>query len=482
MTSFSKKRVFTILIAFLIVFTSSCQKRTETVELRIIDRVVDKTMAYLGAYGLIGSSQDVSTNGPSRETAEKYIKDSGFNTTKFWLRVPNFQELSVRSELYGANTKQTAVRQVTENPEKIDWDFELQIKKVEPELDLCNKYGFQPVLEMVAPFAAYRTYSDEPLVREVFWRYVFLFHYWANKVKKYDFILWNLGSENPAEAGIMQADVGSDAIREAEKLTGVKVRVGAPVDDWTIQDIIAGYEGILQSDIADRLDVLSFHTHNFFDTFPKKSEYPTFLEQVRDFDELQKKYRPGKALLPYWDTGGFWRTGPGSGGYQSDHLFAGLYYISRIIWSNQGRVEVGMISRMYGAESDSLYGKGLGGLIKLKPGSGYARPGRSYYAIRLIARAAVGAKDRLEVEGLPAGSDVLALASRDKERLYLTVINRTEETAYQFRPIFPAGLSDRPCTLREFSEKLNDEVVAEGSLPSRLELKPLSAKQIIIDF
>ncbi|HUU28434.1 MAG TPA: hypothetical protein VM123_11535 [archaeon] len=485
MPSLSKKSALTVIFAFIVGLTSAYQGRTETIELRIKDKVVGKTTAYLGAYSL--------TAGPSKEITEKYIKDSGFNTTKFWLRVLNFQELAARSELYGENTKQTAIRQVTENPEKIDWDFELQIKthpavfnkpatvELEPKLEICKKYGLQPVLAMIAPFADYRNYSDVPLVRQVYWRYVFLFNYWANKIKKYNFVLWSLGCENPAEAGVMQADVGSDAIREAEKLTGVKVRVAAAGDDWNIQDIIDGFEGILQSDIAERLDALSFNTHNFMDTFPQKSEYPTFLEQVRVFDELQRKCRPGKALLPYWDTGGFWRTRPGSAGYQSDHLFAGLYYISRLIWANQGGAEVGMISGMYGAESDSLYGHGLSGLIKLKPGTNYDRPGRSYYALRLIARATVGAKDRLEVEGLPAGNDVLALASRDRKRLYLTVINRTEETTYRLKPILPAGLSDRPCTLREFSGKLNDEVAAGGRLPLELQLEPLSTKQLIVE-
>ncbi|HUU28433.1 MAG TPA: hypothetical protein VM123_11530 [archaeon] len=488
MPPLSPKRALTVIFAFIVGFISTTEGRTETVELLIKDKVIGKTTTYLGLYSL--------TDGPSEEITGKYIKDLGINTTKFWLRVMNFQELARRSELYGENTKQKAIRQVTKNPEKVDWDFELQIKThpaifnkpstldLEPKLEMCKKYGLQPVLEMVAPFADYRNYSDVPLVREVFWRYVFLFNYWVNKIKKYNFVLWNLGSENTAEANVMQADVGSDAIREAEKLTGVRVKVGAAGDDWNIQDIIDGFEGILQSDFAERLDVLSYHSFNFLSTFPKKSDYPTYLEQVRVFDELQRKYRPGKPILPYWDTGWFWRTRPGSGGHQSDLLFAGLHYISRIIWANQDGVELCMICGGYGIEDKSLYGDGAGvrGLIKIKEGSNYTRPARAYYAVRLVARATAGAKDRLEVEGLPAGNEVLALASRDKKHLYLTVINRTEETTYRLKPIWPAGLSGKPCTLREFSGKLNDEVVsAGGRLPLELQLEPLSTKQLIVE-
>jgi len=445
----------------------------KTIKITVQDKVIGTTMTYLGPSGLVG--------GPNEEVIGEYIKDSGFNTTKFWLGTDNYDQLASRRELYGPKTKEIAIRQVVEQPEKIDWELELQKSRLEPGLDLCKRHGIQPVLQMIAPLASWNSGSVDPLVKQVFWRRVFLYCYWANKVKNYNFILWSMGSENSLEASIMQAEVGSDAVREVEKLTGVKVLVSAPGDDWPISDIIDGFEKILDGEAANRLDGLSFQSFNFFSTFPKQSDYLTYEEQLQAFDQLQSKYRPGKPLMPYWDTSWFWRTGTGGGGYQTDHLYSGLQYISRLIWGNLSGVMVSTPFTMYGAESDSLYGRGLGGVIKVDQETKEARPGKAYFALRMMARATVGGKKRLDLDGLPENDDVLALASKDKENLYLTVINRTEETTYHLQLIPPAGLSERPCTILEFSDKLNDEVIAKGSLPLTIELNPLSAKQIILE-
>ena len=456
--------------------TNVCPKTStnlKTIKITVQDKVIGTTMTYLGPSGLVG--------GPNEEVIGEYIKDSGFNTTKFWLSTGNYDQLASRKELYGPKTKEIAIRQVVEHPEKINWELELQKSRLEPSLDLCKRYGIQPVLQMIAPLASWNSGSVEPIVQQVFWRRVFLYCYWANKVKNYNFILWSMGSENSLEASIMQAEVGSDAVREAEKLTGVKVMVSAPGDDWTIREIIDGFERILDGEAANRLDGLSFQSFNFFSTFPKQSDYPTYQEQLRVFDQLQLKYRPGKPLMPYWDTSWFWRTRTGGGGYQTDHLYSGLQYISRLIWGNLGGVMVSTPFTMYGAESDSLYGNGLGGVIKVDQETKQSRPSKAYFALRMMARATVGGKEHLHLDGLSESDEVLTLASRDKENLYLTVINRTEETTYHLQLILPVGLSDRPCTILEFSDKLNDEVVAKGSLPLTFELNPLSAKQIILE-
>ncbi|MEA2064578.1 MAG: hypothetical protein U9P14_12815 [Gemmatimonadota bacterium] len=473
-----RKKIITAALSILlgIACVPSAEKEG-SIELLVTGNVVGKTMTWLGP--------SVITGGPTEEVTAKYIRDSGFNTTKYWHYFRDFPAIAARKELYGLDYKEIAIRQVTEEPEKIDWDFELEIQKdqqaSEHRLDLCKKYGIQPVVDLLAPHPKYNDFTDGPLVREVYWRRVFLFCYWANKIKKYNFTLWEMGSESNAEGSAIQAEVGSDAAREAEKLTGVKIKIASAGDDYTISDIIAGYEKILRGKAADRLDVLSFHSFNFFSTFPEKSGYPTYLEHVQCFDRIQRWCRPDKPLLPYWDTSWFWRKKRSGEGHQSDHLLAGLQYTSRLIWSNQCGVELSVPFVMYGPESDSLYGRGLGGVIKVKEGTKETRPSKAYYALRMMARATTGGKERLELEGLPGGDKVLALVSRDKEHLYLTFVNRTKDTAYKFHPGLPAAVSGRPYLLREFSEKVNDEVVGEGKLPLKLELEPLSVKQMIVE-
>ncbi|MEA1997046.1 MAG: hypothetical protein U9N45_05380 [Gemmatimonadota bacterium] len=463
----------------------------DSVELLVTDKVVGKTMTWLGP--------SIITSGPSEEITAKYISDSGFNTTKYWHYTRNFPQLAARRELYGPRTKEIAIRQVLEEPEKIDWDFELEIQQGrqanEHRLDLCKKYGIQPVVNFLATTddlevapgrkvlwnQLFWTDPDDPLGRDVFWRRVFLFCCWANKIKKYNIILWELGCENYPEAGVMAAEVGSDAIREAEKITGIKVKAAGAGEDWTIEDIETTFERLFRVGAADRMDALSYHSFNFLSTFPEKQEHPAYPEYIRDFNQIQIKYRPGKELLPYWDTSWCWRDKPGwNGGYNTDHLLTGLQYTSRLIWSSQCGVELSVPFVMYGAESDSL-GMGGRGIIKTKEGTKEARPSKTYYALRMMARATTGGKQRLRIEGLPGGDKVLALASRDKEHLYLTLVNRTKDTTYKFRPGLPAAVSGRSYSLREFSEKVNDEVVEEGELPLDLELQPLSAKQLIVE-
>ncbi|HUU28435.1 MAG TPA: hypothetical protein VM123_11540 [archaeon] len=449
---------------------------TKSIEITVKDKVVGKTMTYLGPSGLTG--------GPSAEVIAEYIKDSGFNTTKFWVRVGNYDELSARKELYGPRAKEIAIRQVTGEPEKIDWELELQVSTWEPHLDLCKRFGIQPVFQMIAPFAAYRTYSLDPLVQQVFWRYVFLYCYWANKVKNYNFILWSMGSENPVEASIMETEVGSEAVREAEKLTGVKVLVSGPGDDWNHEDILAAMEGVLKGEAAQRLDGLSFQSFNFFDSFPEKQKYPTYFERLQTYDQLQRNCRPGKPLLTYWDTSWHWRDRPRSGGYNSDWYVTGLQYISRLIWGNLGGVVVSTPYTMYGAECDSLYGKSVAGMIKVDKQTKSTRPGRGYYAMRMIARATVGGKERLEVEGLPGGDEVLALASQDSEHFYFTIINRTKDTFYNFRINLPSRLADKVFRISEFSEMLQDQYmndITNISLPVIIQIEPLAALQLVTE-
>ncbi|MEA2064579.1 MAG: hypothetical protein U9P14_12820 [Gemmatimonadota bacterium] len=489
-----QKSVQVAVLSLVLILAACTSDRGEkdSVDLLISDKVVGKTMIWLGP--------SIITKGPSEEITAKYIRDSGFNTTKYWHYTRNYPQLAARRELYGPRTKEIAIRQVLEQPEKIDWDFELEIHQDksanEHRLDLCKKYGIQPVINFLAttddPKAApgkktlwgqlFWTDPDDQLGRDVFWRRVFLYCYWANKIKNYNFTLWEVGCENYPEASAMMAEVGSDAIREAEKLTGVKVKIAAAGEDYSISDIGVTFEKILLGKAADRLDALSYHSFNFYSKFPEESGFPTYLEHLRYFNFVQRWCRSDNNLLPYWDTSWAWRTGHRTFGlYQSDHLLAGLQYTSRLIWSNQGGVELSAPFIMYGPESDSLYGGNLSGFIKVKEGTEETRPSKSYYAMRMIARATVGGKQRLELEGLPAGDKVLALASRDKENLYLTVINRTKDTAHKFPINKPAGLSDgRPYFLREFSEKVNDEVVGEGKLPLELELEPLSVKQLIV--
>ncbi|HUU28436.1 MAG TPA: hypothetical protein VM123_11545 [archaeon] len=471
---FHLRQVLAFVLSICLLASSVMALDYKTITLQVTDKVIGKTMAYLGPSNI--------TRGPTEEATEKYIKDSGFNTTKFWLSTGNYEQLAARQELYGPKTKEIAVRQVSEHPEKIDWDLELQKSDLEPHFDICKRLGIQPVLQMIAPFASHDTGSVEPLVQQVFWRRVFLYCYWANMIKKYNFILWSMGSENPVDAGIMQAEVGSDAVREAEKLTGVKVKLSAPGDDWTIQEIIDGFEGILKvKTTADRLDGLSFQSFNFFSTFPKQSDYPTYLEQLRVFDQLQHKYRPGKPLLPYWDTSWFWRTKPGGAGYQSDYYITGTQYISRLIWGNMGGVVVSTPYTMYGAESDSLYGRGLGGVIKVDQETKETRPGRGYFALRMMARATVGGKERLEILGLPDGNDVLALASRDSTHFYFTIVNRCEKTEYRLRLTITPGLENKVYSIREFSEMLRDEQMSRITLPVIIQIEPLAAIQLVTE-
>ncbi|MEA2064577.1 MAG: hypothetical protein U9P14_12810 [Gemmatimonadota bacterium] len=464
----------------------------DSVDLLISDKVVGKTMTWLGP--------SIITGGPSGAVTVKYIRDSGFNTTKYWHYTRNYPQLAARKELYGPRTREIAIRQVLEEPEKIDWDFELEIHQDksanEHRLDLCKKYGIQPVVNFLATTddleavpgrkvlwnQLFWTDPDDPLGRDVFWRRVFLFCCWANKIKNYNFTLWEVGCENYPEASVMAAEVGSDAIREAEKITGVKVKAAGAGEDWTIEDIEDTFEKILLGEAADRLDALSYHSFNFLSTFPKKQKYPAYPEHIRDFNQIQIKYRPGKKLLPYWDTSWCWRDTSGwGGGYNTDNLLTGLQYTSRLIWSNQCGVELSVPFVMYGAESDSL-GMGGRGIIKTKKGTKEARPSKAYYALRMMARATTGGKERLQIEGLSLGDDILALASRDKGRLYLTIVNRTVDTPYNFRIARPVGLPEGSAySLREFSEKVNDEVVGDGKLPLELELEPLSAKQLIVE-
>ncbi len=448
-----------------------------TMTLSVEDLVIGRTMTYLGP--------SVITGGPSEEVVEKYIRDSGFNTTKYWLDWDVHREIANRPEFYGPRTREIAIRQVKEELDKIDWGFELRggaerFEEFERQLDMCKKLGVQPVIDCKGTT---RTELD----RQVFWRWVFLFNVWANKVKKYDFVLWELASEHTLSQSVREAEIGSDALGEAVKVTGVKVKIAAPGSrTWTREHTLANLEGMLSSKAGNRLDAFSFHSFNFFSTFPKPSEYPTHLEYLQRYDEVQRKVRPHKPFLPYWDTSWAWRTRPGGEHHQSDHLYCGLQYVSRLIWANQGGVELSVPFIMYGSASkDEIYGRGVSGLIKVDDETNEARPSKAYYALRLVARATVGGKERLAVKmGELHGHSLLALASRDGEHLYLTLINRTEDVTYKVRLGELARLKDKSYVLREFSEKVNDEVVRQA-LPREaglvLTLAPLSVKQLIVE-
>lgn len=128
------------LVSVLILTNCTTDKGAEgSIRLLVKDKVVGKTMTWLGP--------SLITKGPSEEITAKYIRDSGFNTTKYWHYTRNFPQLAARRELYGPRTKEIAIRQVLEEPEKIDWDFELEIQEDkqanEHRLDLCKKYGIQ---------------------------------------------------------------------------------------------------------------------------------------------------------------------------------------------------------------------------------------------------------------------------------------------------------------------------------------------------
>ncbi|MEA1997047.1 MAG: hypothetical protein U9N45_05385, partial [Gemmatimonadota bacterium] len=192
---YRKTTITAALSILLVIACVSSAEKEGSIELLVTGNVVGKTMTWLGPSAI--------TVGPSEEITAKYIRDSGFNTTKYWHYIRDFPALAARKELYGPDYKEIAIRQVLEEPEKIDWDFELEIQKdqqaSEHRLDLCKKYGIQPVVNFQAPHAKYNDFTDGPLVREVYWRRVFLFCYWDNKIKKYNFTLWEMGSENNAE-------------------------------------------------------------------------------------------------------------------------------------------------------------------------------------------------------------------------------------------------------------------------------------------
>jgi hypothetical protein len=471
-------RVSTIvLVSSLLLVASAAGAAEKAVTLKVTDRVAGGTIKYLGGYGLVGALR--------HPRAAKFVRESGVNVTKFWVGYGR-ERCESRGEFYGPDFKELAIRQVTECPETIDWAAELsggakRLADFEDRIRICVDNAVQPMLEVNNKL------KNMELRRRFFWRYTFMLNCYLNKVKGYGITLWNFGSEN-GRLGPEQLDVGSDAIRASEKLTGVPVLVGGCGDDG---DIDIDFETVLKSSYAERVDVLSFHSFNFRNDFPKlgvpgvKSGNGTFREPydrvlLGRFDGLQKKFRPGKKLLSYWDTGWYWRDSQvglpeGSRTYSREKTRALIpfEYLGRCMHACRARTTVFIYCSFYGGRASSAVQAPKGGGLIVMP---------LYHAMRMMARANLGATERLELEGEPGDEIMQALATRSGTRFYLTCLSRLTEDTIKLtvQGLDPAG--SRKFAVHRLDGKNRDAIVERGTVsPSlTLGLPPLSALQIVI--
>jgi hypothetical protein len=465
------------LVSLLLLIPSAAGAAEKAVTLKVTDRVAGGTIRYLGGYGLVPALR--------HPRAAKFVHESDVNITKFWVGYGK-SNCEGRGEFYGPDFKELAIRQVTKFPETIDWAAELsgsakRLADFEARIKTCVDNGIQPMLEVNNKLKGMK------LRRRFFWRYTFLLNYYLNKVKGYNVILWNFGSEH-GRLGPEQLDVGSDAVRASEKLTGVPVLVGGCGDDG---DIDIDYETVLKSRYIQRADALSFHSFNFRNDFPKlgvpgvKSANGNFREPydrvLRErFDGLQKKFRPGKKLLPYWDTGWYWRDSKSNRPEKSKTYvreetkdLIPFEYLGRCMHACETRATVFIYCSFYGARASSAVHAPKGGGLVIKP---------LYHAMRMMTRANLGAAERLELEGEPGDEIMQALATRSGTRLYLTCLSRLtkDDIKLTIRGLDAGG--SRKFAVHRLDDKHRDTIVERGTIaPSlSLDLPPLSALQVVI--
>ncbi len=466
-----------VLISSLLLISSAAAGAEKAVTLKVTDRVAGGTIRYLGGYGLVPALRNPRAAG--------LVHESGVNVTKFWVGYGT-ESCESRGEFYGPDFKEVAIRQVTKCPETIDWAAELggsakRLENFEAQIRTCIDNGIQPMMEVNNKLKGMK------LRRRFFWRYTFLLNYYLNKVKGYNVLLWNFGSEN-GRLGPEQLDAGSDAVRASEKLTGVPVLVGGCGDDG---DIDIDFETVLKSRYIERADVLSFHSFNFLNDFPAlgvpgvKSANGNFREPydkvlLERFDGLQKKLRPGKKLLPYWDTGWYWRDSK-SNRPEESHTYSRketrdlipFEYLGRCMQACRARTTAFIYCSFYGGRASSAVQASRGGGLVVMP---------LYHAVRMMTRANLGATERLELEGEPGDEIMQALATRSGTRLYLTCLNRRANDTIRLTIQGLDAGGSRKFAVHRLDATRRDDIVERGTVaPSlALDLPPLSALQVVI--
>lgn len=447
----------------------------EEVKLFITEEVAGGTVQYIGGYGLAKALADPE--------ARKLLKQTEINCTKFWLLQP--QRALCYGEFLGPDFKEITKLQVTKHPETVNWEEELDesttadsLASFEQDLRLLKEFGAQPIMNFK------RKLHGNELKRRIYWRHVFLMNYYLNKIKNYNIVLWEFGCED-ARQGPEQVEVGSDAIQESVKLTGVPVLVGGPGEDG---DVDKDYNVILGSDYAERIHALSFHSFQWPEDFPllgfsrQSSSTINFRHMpVKDalqkyMDTLQKKCRPNSVLLPYWDTGWSWKPAPSSTEEEvgPNKPLTSLAYIGRIIQQAESRCQVNVYCRLYGPRPDQ-------DALQANNGKVIATP--LFYAIRMMARANAGQKERLVVKGKPDDSIMQTLVTRSPSELFITCLSRKQDVTLK---VTLSGLKQymgkKYVIRRHNGNNLKDDITDEGVIGEemRIDLPPLSVFQVAI--
>jgi hypothetical protein len=449
----------------------------EEVTVTVTDKVAGGTVKYIGGY--------LAARALRIPEGKKALAGSEINCTKLWLpvssggRKKHWEKLCGRKgDFYGDDYREYAIRQVTEAPDTINWKDEIMcdpksMTQREKELKILKDNGIEPVLNIDK-----RIY-DKELTRRAYWRYTFLLHCYLNKMKKYHFVLWEFGCEDSRE-GPEQLRVGSDAVREAVKLTGVPVLVAGPGDDG---DVHLDFPPMLQDGYDDRFDAISFHSFQYPEDFPlhgcrqqgRPDAYrrmPIKKALLGYFDGLQKKLRPGKSLFPYWDTGWTWRTA--KAGVLADDPLTAPAYIGRLIAECESRVQVNLYSRLY-----SPYHPG-GGTMETTDGKFIIWP--LFYAMRMMARANAGEKERLEISSKPEDAVMQSLATRSGKQVFITCLSRRKDAELKVRVNGLASLNGQKYEVRRQDLTHNDDVIETGTVNGDVivALPPLGACQVVI--
>ncbi len=459
----------------------------EEASLTVTDEVAGGAVRYIGGYRLQGAL--------ASPAARKHLEGTEINCTKFWLLAPRQWRSS--GEFLGPDFKEVAIRQVTRFPETIRWNEELSpgtqatdLAGLERDIKLVRQFGAQPVMNFKT-----KLYGRE-LLRRMYWRHVFLMNYYVNKVKDYKVVLWEFGCED-ARQGPEQVEVGSDATRESAKLTGVPVLVAGPGEDG---DADLDHKVVLASDYADRVDALSFHSFQWAEDFPTLGGQapggggrwqPRSVKQVLAYiDGLQKQLRPDAPLLPYWDTGWNWKRIGGAGPTNFPPCLDPLTpmaYIGRLIQQCESRTLVNIYNMIYRSElwteeGATTIGSAGGGAIQEQGGKLRVTP--LFYAMRMMARANAGDKERLVLQGKPDDAVMQALATRSASQVFITCLSRKKDetiriTLKGLEPYKGKNFAVRRLDGKEKNDEVDTKGVVDGDLV--VALPPLTALQVAID-
>jgi hypothetical protein len=446
------------------------------------------TIRYIGASGL----------GPTL-TREAHV-----NVTKCWWSLAGVERELLAGDVRGRPTKKEVLEK---GPEKVfDW------QKVGRWYGRCadairrrRKDGVE-IMPNVYPKANNNRDKGRwngpgcPTTEEdwhEWWRGCFVMAYYFNVREKLNVRLWEIGCEpadsvsqawrrrdgklgSPGEMAKLVA-VGADAIRTVCKYASVEPIIGG-VGEFQTSRIIPWWEGIAKEEDANgSLDVLSFHSFWL-------NRHGSRMVRFNEFIAFSRAHPHPETGKPrhFWDTSWSARTKGKGRIADSRDLGYALMLMGKIIDQNEtGFFDVTIVYRMhYDAPDHGITpGRAVAHLILKSRGPDGKKvhtPTVSYYALRMVARAMAGGKERLPVSGMPttvekgpdkpyesyeAGEECfLCTAGRDEESVFVTFLNATGIHRAVKLDLSALKLAGRDYVVRELSGSRNDEEVARGTM------------------